>query len=110
MGSNGSTAGIGRGIGLATGPETVQTTGVRIEGSRLGAMTGGETMRDGLDDIENEATRQVHIGGEDTPETGVATTEDELVDRFVDDATVLRPRGTRGVRAQEMVFAIRILP
>ena len=111
MGRNGRTAGIDRGTGLATGRGIGQTTGIRIEGSRLGAMTEGETMRDCLDDTENEASRQAHIGGEDTPETGVVTTEDEIVDRFKDDATAsFARRGSRGVRAQEMGFAFRILP
>ena len=85
MARNGHTAGIDRGIGLATDRGIGQTTGIRIEGSRREAMTGEEMMRGCLDDIENEASRQAHTDGGDTPETGIATTEDESADRIEND-------------------------
>ena len=100
MARNGRTGGINRGIGLATGRGTGQTTGIRIGGSRREAMTGEETMRGCLDDIENEVSRQAHTDGEDIPGTGIATTEDETADRVERDPTAsLVRRGTRGVRA-----------
>ena len=100
MARNGLTGGIDRGIGLAIGRGIGQTTSIRIEGSRREAMIGEEMMRGCLDDIENEVSRQAHTDGGDTPETEIATTEDEIADRVENDpiASFVR-RGTHGMRA-----------
>ena len=100
MARSGRTGGTDRGIGLATGPRIGQTTGIRNEGIRLEAMTGEETMRGFLDDIEIEVSRQAHTDGGDIPETEIATTEDEIADRVENDPMVsFVRRETHDVRA-----------
>lgn len=81
MARNDRTGGIDRGMGLATGRGIGQAIGNCIEGSGREAMTGEGRMRGCLDDIGNEASRQAHTDGEDTPETEITTTEDEIRDR-----------------------------
>lgn len=100
MARNGRTGDIDQRIDLAIGRGIGQTTGIRIGGSRREAMTGEETMRGCLDDIENEVSRQAHTDGGDIPGTEIATTEDETTDRVERDPTAsLVRRCTHGVRA-----------
>lgn len=111
MARNGRSGGIDQEIGLATSRETGQATDIRIEGSGREAMIGEGTMRGCLDDIGNEVSRQAHTDGEDTPETEVTTTEDEIADRVKHDPTASSARrGSHSVQAWGIRSTLHILP
>ena len=87
MARNGRIGGTDRGIGLVTGRGIGQAIGICIEETGREAMTEEERMRGCLDDIGNEASRQAHTDEEDTPETGITITEDEIWDQVAHSST-----------------------